>query len=311
MLILVVKNPEDPLWYFRMENKYKFWGSVFLGLVLLGLFVFFLLDANAAVLNPQGIIGLEQKKLMVVSIGLILLVVAPVIVLTFVFAWRYREGNEKARYAPIWDRNPWAELVWWGIPVVVISCLSVMAWKASHDLDPYKPIASDRETLIVEVVALEWKWLFIYPEQKIATINYVRFPENTPILFKITADAPMNSFWIPRLGGQIYAMPGMTSKLYLLANETGVFRGSSANYSGKGFSEMTFNAEATSSGDFDRWVGEVKKSSPGLNFEQYHQLALPSHHNLPASYRLEDGDFFYRIIKNTQKPHPERGHDVW
>lgn len=294
-----------------MENRYKFFGGIFLGLVLLGLFIFFLLNSDAAVLNPQGIIGLEQKNLMVISVWLILIVVAPVIILTFAFAWRYREGNKKALYAPLWDKNRFAELVWWGIPIILIFCLSVMTWKASHQLDPYKPIVSNRETLVIEVVALEWKWLFIYPEQGIATINYVRFPEKTPVLFKITADAPMNSFWIPRLGGQIYAMPGMTTKLYLLASEIGIFRGSSANFSGKGFSGMTFNAEATSFTDFESWIQGVKKSSPRLNFEQYEQLALPSQNDVPTSYALEGGDFFYRILMNTLKHHPERGHDVW
>ena len=294
-----------------MENKYKFFSGIFLGLASLGVFIFFLLNSDAAVLNPQGIIALEQKKLMVISIWLILIVVAPVIILTFVFAWRYRETNKKALYTPLWDKNRFAETVWWGIPLVIIFCLSLMTWKASHELDPFKPIVSDKKTLLIEVVALEWKWLFIYPEQGIATVNYVRFPEKTPVLFKITADAPMNSFWIPRLGGQIYAMPGMTTKLYLLANEIGIFRGSSANFSGKGFSGMIFNAESTSSADFESWIQEVKKSSPGLNFEQYEQMAMPSTNSVPTSYALDGGDFFYRIVMNTSKLHPNRGHDVW
>ncbi|MEI6804961.1 MAG: ubiquinol oxidase subunit II [Myxococcaceae bacterium] len=294
-----------------MKDKYKFGAGIFLALVSLSLFIFFLLNSDAAVLNPQGIMGLQQKDLMVTSIWLILIVVAPVIILTFVFAWRYRETNKKALYRPLWDKNKFAEIVWWGIPLLIIGCLSVMTWKASHELDPFKPIVSDKKTLIVEVVALEWKWLFIYPEQGIATINYVRFPENTPVLFRITADAPMNSFWIPRLGGQIYAMPGMTTKLYLLANEIGIFRGSSANFSGQGFSGMTFNAESTSLADFQSWSENIKKSSPALNFEQYEQIAVPSKNNVPMSYALEGGDFFYRILMNAPKVHPNRGHDVW
>jgi cytochrome o ubiquinol oxidase subunit 2 len=294
-----------------MGDKYKFFGVIFLSLVSIGLFIFFLLNSDAAVLNPQGIIGLAQKNLMVISAWLILIIVAPVIILTFAFAWRYREENQNARYTPLWDKNRFAELAWWSIPLAVVLCLSLITWRASHQLDPYKPIVSDRETLIIEVVALEWKWLFIYPKQGIATINYARFPQNTPVLFKITADAPMNSFWIPRLGGQIYAMPGMTSKLNLLASEVGVFRGSSANFSGEGFSGMTFNAEATSSADFESWIQGVQKSSPRLNFEQYEQVAKPSKNNVPTSYTLEDGDLFYRILKNTPKIHPNRGHDVW
>lgn len=295
----------------RMKNKYKFLTGVFLALVSVGLFVFFLLNSDSAVLNPQGIIALEQKKLMLISFWLISIVVVPVIILTFVFAWRYRETNLTAVYTPLWDKNTFAELVWWGIPFAMIFFLSVMAWKSSHQLDPFQPIVSGKKTLVVEVVALEWKWLFIYPEQGIVTINYVRFPENTPVLFKITADAPMNSFWIPRLGGQIYAMPGMTTKLYLMASEIGVFRGSSANFSGQGFSGMTFNAEATSPKDFESWIQGIKKSSPGLSYETYEEIAIPSKNNLPASYALDGSDFFYRIITNAPKVHPNRGHNVW
>ncbi len=277
----------------------------------MGLFIFFLLNADASVLNPQGLIGIEQKRLLVISTWLILLVVAPVIILTFTFAWHYRESNQEARYEPLWEKNNLAEIIWWSIPLVVVICLSVLAWKGSHELDPYKPIVSNQKTLTIEVVALDWKWLFIYPEQGIATVNEVRFPEKTPVLFKLTADAPMNSFWIPRLGGQIYAMPGMVSKLYLTANEVGIFRGSSANLSGKGFARMTFKAHATSNEDFKNWVRNVQDSSGELNSEVYQQLVMPSENNPPASYFLKEGDFFYRILMNTRKIHPDRGHDVW
>ncbi len=294
-----------------MKNKHQFWGIILLGLIFLGLFIFFLLNADASVLNPQGLIGLEQKRLLVISTWLILLVVAPVIILTFAFAWRYRESNSKARYEPEWEQNKVAEIIWWSIPLAVVICLSVLAWKGSHELDPYKPIVSDQKTLTIEVVALDWKWLFLYPEQGIATVNEVRFPEKTPVLFKLTADAPMNSFWIPRLGGQIYAMPGMLSKLYLTANEVGIFRGSSANLSGKGFARMTFLAHATSNADFENWVNQVKSSSSELNSEVYQQLVMPSENNPPTSFILEEGDFFYRILMNTRKVQPNRGHDVW
>jgi cytochrome o ubiquinol oxidase subunit 2 len=171
-----------------MKNKHQFGSIILLGLIFLGLFIFFLLNADASVLNPQGLLGIEQKRLLVISTWLILLVVAPVIILTFVFAWRYRESNSQARYEPEWEQNKVAEIIWWSIPLAVVICLSVLAWKGSHELDPYKPIVSDQKTLTIEVVALDWKWLFIYPEQGIATVNEVRFPEKTPILFKLTAD---------------------------------------------------------------------------------------------------------------------------
>ena len=162
-------------------------GVIFLSLISLATFIFALLNADAVILNPQGIIAVEQKNLMVLSIWLILIVVVPVIILTFVFAWRYRESNKNACYAPLWDNNRYAERIWWGIPLVVVIFLSVLAWNGSHQLDPFKPIVSDKKTLVIEAVALDWKWLFIYPEQGIATINTVRFPEK-PLPLKFEED---------------------------------------------------------------------------------------------------------------------------
>ena len=164
----------------------------------------------------------------------------------------------KAKHAPDWEHNYIAEYCWWGVPIVIIVILAVTTWKSSHDLNPFKPIESEKKPLAIQVVALHWKWLFIYPEQGIATVNFVQFPEKTPINFEITSDAPMNSFWIPQLGGQIYAMPAMRSKLHLIANEIGSFRGVSANISGKGFAGMTFTAKSSSEEDFDAWVQSGK-----------------------------------------------------
>ena len=259
--------------------------------------VWFLQGIDIDVLNPMGMIALKQRSLIYTSTLLMLIVVIPVFILAVVIAWKYRASNEKAKYTPDWDNNILAECIWWGFPLAIIVILSVVVWKSSHELDPFKPIESNAKPITIQVVALQWKWLFIYPEYNIATVNFIQFPEKTPLNFEITADAPMNSFWIPKLGGQIYAMAGMKTKLHLIANEVGIFRGSSANLSGEGFAGMTFTAEASEASDFDKWVRSIQKSSPSLNLETYHQLAKPSSNNPVASYKLQDKDLFEQIVR--------------
>ena len=214
---------------------------LFLAFVIAG--VFFISTHNIAVLEPKGFIGIKERDLIITALLLMLIVVIPVFLFALFFAWKYRESNSKARHAPDWEHNYIAEYCWWGVPFLLIIILGVITWKSSHELNPFRPIQSDVKPIKIQVVALQWKWLFIYPEQNIATVNYVEFPEKTPINFEITADAPMNSFWIPQLGGQIYAMPAMRSKLHLIANEEGTFRGCSSNISGKGFAGMVFTAK--------------------------------------------------------------------
>jgi len=285
-----------------MKRKYKLLCVVLFLIGLIALIVPFTGGADFAVLNPKGVIGAQQKDLIIISSWLMLVVVIPVLILTFVIAWRYREGNEKSKYAPNWDFNLLAESIWWGVPCVIVFALSVIVWRSSHELDPFKPIDKDVKPLTIQAVALQWKWLFIYPEQGIATVNYVQFPEKTPLLFEITADAPMNSFWIPQLGGQIYAMPGMRTKLYLIADEKGTFRGSSANLSGKGFSGMNFMAVATSQSDFEEWVQSIQGASEGLNWRVYSELTEPSEDNLPAFYTLEKKDLYDHILMKYGMP---------
>ncbi len=212
-----------------------------------------------AVLDAKGSIAAQQRDLMLIATGLMLLIVVPVFALTIHIAWTYRAGNDKAEYRPDWDSNRKLEAIWWGFPALIILGLSVIIWNSSHSLDPYRPIASDTRPLKVQVVALQWKWLFIYPEQDIASVNYLRLPEDVPVSFELTADAPMNSFWIPQLGGQVYAMSGMATRLHLIANEQGTFQGSSANLSGEGFAAMRFVTEATSTGEFNDWVRTVQR----------------------------------------------------
>src|SRR5665213_829593 len=195
------------------------------------------------ILDPKGPVALGERSVIYLTLALCAIVVIPVFVMLFTFAWKYRADNPKARvyHEPDWDHyNTAAEIIWWLVPGVIVVILSVVAWQSSHALDPYKPLIGSGAPITVEVVALDWKWLFIYPEEGIATVNMLEIPENSPIHFEITADAPMNSFWIPSLGGQIMAMPGMTTQLNLLASSIGTFNGVSANISGAGFAGMAF-----------------------------------------------------------------------
>src|SRR3989344_6897846 len=217
------------------------------------------LFANFALFNPKGWIASEQKELIITATMLMLMAVIPVLVITFVFAWKYRAGNN-AKYAPTFDHSRLLQFTWWTALCAIIVVLSVIAWKSSYALDPRKTLKSNIKPITIQVVALEWKWLFIYPEQNIATVNFVQFPEDTPINFRITGDAPMNSFWIPQLAGQIYAMAGMDTALHVMAEETGEYMGVSSNYSGYGFSGMKFTAKATSREEFDLWIETVRQS---------------------------------------------------
>ncbi|SRR6266496_1601780 len=250
--------------------------------VLVLLAGWYLQSHNVAVLNPKGTIASQQQRLIILATSLMALVVVPVFAMTIIIAWRYREGNTKATYSPELGGNRWVELTWWLIPLLIIGVLAVVAWTSSRDLDPFRPLASSAKPVHIQVVALQWKWLFIYPEQHVASVNFVQLPVNTPVDFDITADAPMNSFWIPQLGGQIYAMPGMSTQLHLMAEQPGDYHGSSANISGTGFAGMTFTARGSSAHDFDQWVATAQKSSTQLTPISYAELAKPSQ-NVPAA----------------------------
>jgi cytochrome o ubiquinol oxidase subunit 2 len=222
--------------------------------------------------------------------------VIPVLFLTFFFAYKYRASNTKAKYTPNWEHNHLLELIWWTIPIVIITVLGVITWKSTHDLDPYRPLEHPTTPLEIEVVALDWKWLFIYPKENIAVVNELRIPINVPIKFKITAEAPMNSFWIPRLGGQIYAMEGMQTELHLLADQLGTYEGFSSNFSGRGFYGMKFLTKAESSQEFTAWVEKVKGSGSRLDFERYKALALPSENNEVSTFAEVEKDLFLHIM---------------
>jgi cytochrome o ubiquinol oxidase subunit 2 len=226
------------------------------------------------VLDPKGPIAEQQKDLIIVSTLLCLIVIVPVLILTGVIIWRYREKKGRnAKYTPNWEHSTKLEVIMWGIPIIIIGIIGVITVRSSYGLEPSKPLESEVKPITIQVTNLDWKWLFQYPEQGIASVNYVQFPEDVPVRFEITSDAPMNSFWIPQLGGQIYAMSGMVMTLYLQADEQGEYMGSGANFTGTNFAKMYFTAKATSKESFDQWVNTVKSSSPEMTLDGYKELA--------------------------------------
>jgi cytochrome o ubiquinol oxidase subunit 2 len=285
-----------------MNKRIKIILIILLSIAFISLVTWFINTLHIDILNPKGLIAVKEYKLLVFTTVLGFIVVIPVFVMAIVIACRYREGNTKAKYTPNVSENRLAETIWWTIPIILIAILSVVTWTSTHELDPHKPLVSDVKPITVKVVALDWKWLFIYPEQNIATVNLVQFPVNTPVNFEITADAPMNSFWIPQLGGQIYAMAGMTTKLHLNASENGDYKGASANISGEGFSGMKFTARATSKADFDTWVTTVKKSQNNLTLSEYENLSKPSKNNAVAFYASSDDTLYDTILMKYMMP---------
>ncbi|MFP3013222.1 MAG: ubiquinol oxidase subunit II [Arsenophonus sp. NC-QC1-MAG3] len=250
------------------------------------LVIFFLLTGcNMVLMDPKGAIGIEQKKLILTALSLMLIVVIPVIFMAIIFARKYRASNKQATYWPDWAYSRKIELVCWTVPIIIIIILAVITWKTAHQLDPYKSLESDKKPITIQVISTDWKWIFIYPKENIATINEIAIPVGVPINFRVTAESVMNSFFIPALGGQIYAMAGMQTKLHLIANKPGTYKGFSSSYAGHGFSDMKFNVIATpNSVIFDKWVQKVKASSKMLDsMATFNQIAKPTH-NVPVTY---------------------------
>ena len=266
---------------------------------------------EAVVLSPAGDIAAQQRDLLVWSVVLMLIIVIPVMAMVIFFAWKYRESNKEARYEPDWDHSTHLELVIWAAPLLIIICLGAITWSGTHLLDPYRPldrvnrgqaIAADIEPLQVNVVALDWKWLFIYPEYGIATVNELAAPVDRPIRFHITSSGVMNSFYIPALAGQIYAMPGMETKLHAVINHPGEYVGFSANYSGDGFSNMRFAFHGLDQAGFDQWVAGVRADSKGLDRETYLELEKPSEKVPVLHYASVDEGLFDAVLNMCVEP---------
>lgn len=284
-----------------MNKKQRKWVIIAVVIWFIALMTYYLSHFNIQVLNPKGTIAHQERNLIIFTVLLGLLVVIPVYIMTFTIAWKYREGNKKATYRPNWDHQPLAETLWWGIPAAIIAVLSVVTWTTSHSLDPHKQISS-APPMKIQVVALDWKWLFIYPSQGIASVNYVQFPVNRPVQFEITSNGPMNSLWIPQLGSQIYAMAGMSTYLNLEADKVGDYQGSSANISGKGFAGMHFTARASSDSEFSAWMSGVQSSSGKLDTTAYNVLARPSEDNPPATYAAVVPNLYNKVVLGFQLP---------
>ncbi len=239
---------------------------------------------NEGVLAPRGPIGKAEAVILYDATGIMLAVIIPVILLTLAFAWWFRAGNTRARYLPNWSYSGRIEMIVWSIPALVILFLGGIAWIGSHELDPPQPIASATAALDVDVVSLDWKWLFIYPSQGIASVNQLVVPVGTPIHFRLTSSSVMNSFFVPELGSQIYTMPGMITQLNLQADEAGVYKGISAQFSGDGFSDMRFEVTALPADRFSSWIESVKARGRTLDLTTYDALAQPSKGVAPATY---------------------------
>jgi cytochrome o ubiquinol oxidase subunit II len=264
-----------------------------------------LAGCNAVVLFPSGYVAVQQRNLIIATTVLMLLIIVPVIALTLIFAWHFREENTDAGYDPEWDHSTQLEVVIWSAPLAIIIAIGAITWLSTHTLDPFRPLTRLDATqplsqgvkpLTVEVVALDWKWLFIYPDQGVATVNELKAPVNVPISFKITSASVMNSFFIPALAGQIYAMAGMETKLNAVINEEGEYEGFSANYSGLGFSRMNFKFYGVTQQGFDQWLDNVRAQGAGLDRAEYLKLEKPSEHNPVKYYSSVENGLFNAIL---------------
>ena len=265
---------------------------------------FLLTACHAAVLDPQGIVGIADRTILIDSLTIMLAIVVPTILATLGFAWWFRASNAKATYLPNFAYSGQLELIVWGIPLLVITLLGGVAWIGAHDLDPYQPLASKTKPLQVQVVSLDWKWLFIYPDQQIASVNTLEIPAGTPVHFTLTSASVMNAFFIPQLGSMIYTMNGMTTQLNLSADAPGTFAGLSSHFSGDGFSGMHFTVHAVPPNQFTAWVEATSKSGPTLDPDTYKTLAQQSMDTTPYTYRSADPGLFQQIVTQQLPPGP-------
>ena len=250
----------------------------------------------SGVLDPKGPIGRSDEIILLDSVAIMLAIVVPVILATLVFAWWFRASNTRAQHLPDWSYSGRLELMVWSIPLMVVLFLGGVAWIGAHDLDPGKPIASPVQPVNVDVVSLDWKWLFIYPDQGVASVNQLVIPAGVPVHFRLTSATVMNSFFVPQLGSQIYAMAGMTTRLNLQADKPGTFAGISAQFSGDGFSDMQFPVSALTPGQFADWIAKAKASGAVLDANAYAQLAKPSYANPAITYRQVDPGLFDTVL---------------
>jgi cytochrome o ubiquinol oxidase subunit 2 len=264
-----------------MKRKIYF---VLVGLLSLGAVTCLAGCSTILLFDPKGPIGNSERFVIITAIVLMAIVVIPVFIMAFWFSRKYRAANTDATYMPKWSYSGKIDFVMWAVPFAIVTVLAILAWTRTHALDPYKPIASAHKPITIEAVSLDWKWLFIYPEQNIATVNQLAFPVQVPVSFKLTSDTVMTSFFIPQLGSQMYAMGGMQTRLHLLADKPGIYAGQNQQISGRGFANMHFKAHVVSREEFEAWVQKVRESPEKLDLARYEQLAKPSAGYYPITY---------------------------
>jgi cytochrome o ubiquinol oxidase subunit 2 len=268
---------------------------ILIGAALLG-------GCSEGVLDPKGPIASAERQILFNSLGIMLAIVIPTIVATLGVAYWFRSSNPRARYLPDFKYSGRLELLVWSIPAMTVLLVGGVAWVGAHDLDPRKPIVSTTKPITVQVVSLDWKWLFIYPEQGIASVNQLTIPAGTPVSFQLTSSNVMNSFFVPQLGSQIYTMAGMVTRLHLQADHPGTYRGLSAQYSGAGFSAMRFTVDSVPDDQFARWIDATRGSGPTLDTRTYAELAKPSEAVAPFTYRAVAPGLFDGIVSSVMQP---------
>jgi len=257
------------------------------------------------ILDPQGPIGAAEKTILIDSLAIMLAIVLPTIVAIFAFAFWFRASNTKAFHWPDWEYSGRIELVVWSVPALTVILLGGVAWIGAHQLDPAKAVEGFDKPLTIQAVSLDWKWLFIYPDQKVATINTLTVPEGVPLQFQLTSASVMNVFFIPQFGSMIYTMNGMATRLNLRADTPGTFQGLSAHFSGDGFSDMHFDVHVVPSEQFSKWAQDASGAEKALDQHSYEEIARPSMKSEQAIYRLGDPNLFNSIV--AQKLPPSQG----
>jgi cytochrome o ubiquinol oxidase subunit II len=266
---------------------------------------FLLQGCSGGLLSPVGPVGLAERTILLNSVAIMLAIVVPVILATLAFAWWFRASNTRARYLPTWEYSGRIELIVWSIPALVVFFLGGIAWISSHDLDPARPLPSSQKPLEVDVVSLDWKWLFIYPDQGVASVNQLIAPVGVPLHLRITSASVLNVFFVPRLGSEIYAMNGMTSQLNLQADEPGRYHGLAAHFSGDGFSDMDFELHAVTPAEFSGWAATARAAAePTLDEASYRQLLVQSQNVKPYTYRAVLPGLFDAIVNQKLPPGP-------
>lgn len=285
--------------------------SAGVAIAIIAALTYFTQGREIPILNPQGTIAQQQYILILITVGLGVFVVVPVFILLFSIAWKYRASNKKAKYEPNMEGNRRLEALWWGIPFAIILFLAIITHISTHALDPYKELQSNKPAVKVQVIALEWNWLFIYPEYGTATLNYLNIPEDRPINLTLTSDAPMNTFWVPALAGQVYTMSGMSTKLHFMADTVGTYNGTTSNINGEGYADMRFKVHALSEQDFLKWAEQAANAADGLSTASYAEIAQPQKNRPETTYRLMNPTLYDEVVMkymshDTQQNTPER-----